>query len=84
MRAGAKPRWTRTASTGRASIYEAAKPQAAGTAYINFMPADEADRVEAAYGGNYDRLLEVKRKYDPQNLFRMNQNLRAGTARQAA
>ncbi|WP_378946544.1 FAD-binding oxidoreductase [Mesorhizobium sp. ANAO-SY3R2] len=65
-------------------IYEAAKPQAAGTAYINFMPADEADRIEAAYGGNYARLLEVKQKYDPQNLFRMNQNLHAGTARQAA
>lgn len=65
-------------------IYEAAKPQAAGTAYINFMPADEADRIEAAYGGNYDRLLEVKRKYDAQNLFRMNHNLRADKARQAA
>ncbi|GAA4124259.1 FAD-binding oxidoreductase [Aminobacter aganoensis] len=65
-------------------IYDAAKPQAVGTAYINFMPADEADRVEAAYGSNYARLLEVKRKYDPDNFFRMNQNVRAKTARKAA
>lgn len=65
-------------------IYEASKPQAVGTAYINFMPADEADRVEAAYGSNYARLLEVKRKYDPDNFFRMNQNVRAKTARKAA
>ncbi len=43
--------------------------------YINFMPEDEVDRVEAAYGGNYRRLAEVKRRYDPQNLFRMNQNV---------
>ncbi|WP_141690472.1 BBE domain-containing protein, partial [Ensifer sp. LC384] len=57
-------------------LFEAAKPYAAGTAYINFMPADEVDRVEAAYGGNYRRLVEVKRRYDPENLFRMNQNVR--------
>ncbi|RUW17016.1 FAD-binding oxidoreductase, partial [Mesorhizobium sp. M1A.F.Ca.IN.020.06.1.1] len=55
-------------------IYEASKPHAAGTAYVNFMPEDEIDRVEAAYGGNYGRLLEIKQRYDPQNLFRMNQN----------
>jgi FAD/FMN-containing dehydrogenase len=57
-------------------LFEAAKPHAAGTAYINFMPADEPDRVEAAYGGNYRRLAEVKRRYDPGNVFRMNQNVR--------
>ena len=65
-------------------IFEAAKPHAAGTAYINFMPDDEGDRVEAAYGGNYRRLAEVKQKYDPRNLFRMNQNVRPKAARQAA
>jgi hypothetical protein len=58
------------------NLFEAAKPHAAGTAYINFMPEDEVDRVEAAYGSNYQRLAEVKRRYDPQNLFRMNQNVR--------
>ncbi|SDB00033.1 FAD-binding oxidoreductase [Sinorhizobium sp. NFACC03] len=57
-------------------LFETTRPHAAGTAYINFMPADEADRIEAAYGGNYPRLIEVKRRYDPENLFRMNQNVR--------
>jgi FAD/FMN-containing dehydrogenase len=57
-------------------VFEAAKPHAAGTAYINFMPEDEVDRVEAAYGGNYRRLVEIKRRHDPHNLFRMNQNVR--------
>ena len=66
------------------SLYEAAKPYAAGTAYVNFMPEDEVDRVEAAYGGNYRRLLEIKQRYDPQNLFRMNQNLRPKEGRRAA
>jgi FAD/FMN-containing dehydrogenase len=56
-------------------LFEALKPYAAGTAYINFMPEDEADRVESAYGPNYRRLAEVKRRYDPQNLFRVNQNV---------
>ena len=65
-------------------VFEAAKPHAAGTAYINFMPEDELDRVEAAYGGNYRRLADIKRRYDPDNLFRMNQNVRPQAARQAA
>jgi FAD/FMN-containing dehydrogenase len=65
-------------------IFEAAKPHAAGTAYINFMPEDEVDRVEAAYGGNYRRLVEVKLRYDPQNLFRMNQNVQPVEVRGAA
>jgi len=65
-------------------IFEAAKPHAAGTAYINFMPEDEGDRVAAAYGGNYARLAEVKRRYDPENLFRMNQNVRPVEIRGAA
>jgi FAD/FMN-containing dehydrogenase len=56
-------------------LFEAAAPHAAGTAYINFMPEDEANRVEAAYGPNYTRLAQVKRRYDPSNLFRMNQNV---------
>ena len=49
---------------------------APGSVYVNFMPEDEADRVESAYGPNYERLAEVKRRYDPDNLFRMNQNIR--------
>ena len=66
------------------SLYEAAKPHAIGTAYINFMPQDETDRVEMAYGGNYGRLAEIKQRYDPLNLFRMNQNIRPRQGLRAA
>ncbi|WP_428425781.1 FAD-binding oxidoreductase [Pararhizobium sp.] len=59
-------------------LFAAAKPYSVGTAYINFMPEDEGDRVAAAYGGNYQRLGEIKRRYDPDNLFRMNQNVKPG------
>ena len=46
-------------------------------AYANFMMDDEGEaRVRAAYGGNYDRLTGIKKKYDPANLFRVNQNIR--------
>jgi FAD/FMN-containing dehydrogenase len=46
-------------------------------AYANFMMDDEGEaRVKAAYGGNYERLAAVKKKYDPANLFRVNQNIR--------
>jgi FAD/FMN-containing dehydrogenase len=45
-------------------------------AYPNFMMDDEGEaRVRAAYGGNYERLSVLKKKYDPENLFRMNQNI---------
>ena len=42
---------------------------------MNFMTQDEQDRVRAAYGGNYDRLVKLKTRYDPTNLFRLNQNI---------
>jgi FAD/FMN-containing dehydrogenase len=58
------------------ALYDAAAPFATGGVYVNFMPDDEAQRVRAgAYGPNYDRLAKVKAKYDPKNLFRMNQNV---------
>lgn len=57
-------------------LFEAAAPFASGSVYVNFMPDDEVDRVEKAYGTNYRRLAEIKRRYDPTNLFRMNQNIR--------
>ena len=57
-------------------FFKASAPFASGGAYVNFLTADEGDRVRAAYGPNYERLAEVKRKYDPDNLFRMNQNIK--------
>ncbi len=57
-------------------LYEAAAPFATGGVYVNFMPADEAQRVrKGAYGPNYERLAQIKTQYDPQNLFRLNQNI---------
>jgi FAD/FMN-containing dehydrogenase len=56
-------------------VFAAAAPQALGTAYVNFMPSDEAARVEGIYGASYRRLAEIKRRYDPANMFRMNQNI---------
>jgi hypothetical protein len=55
------------------ALHEAAKPYAAD---INFMPEDETDRLGSACGPNYRRLAEMKRRYDSQNLFRVNQNVR--------
>jgi hypothetical protein len=49
-------------------LFDAAAPHAAGTAYVNFIPGDEVDRVEQAYGSNYRRLAKVKRRYNPDNL----------------
>ena len=40
------------------------------------MSGDDQDRIKANYKGNYDRLVEVKRKYDPDNLFHLNQNIK--------
>jgi len=56
-------------------FFEASKPYATGGVYINFMTADETNRVTAAFGTSYERLTTVKEKYDPNNLFRMNQNI---------
>ena len=56
-------------------LFKATAPHAAGSVYVNFMPEDETDRVATAYGPNYARLSEIKRHYDPQNLFRLNQNI---------
>ena len=44
--------------------------------YVNFLTDDEPERVKSAYGPGYDRLVAVKNRYDPGNLFRMNQNIR--------
>jgi FAD/FMN-containing dehydrogenase len=58
------------------AYYEALHPYGAGGAYVNFLMHDEgAERVAATYGPNHTRLRQVKRTYDPGNLFRVNQNI---------
>ncbi len=56
--------------------YAATAPHSEEGAYVNFAASDDQDRVRANYGSNYERLVEVKRRYDPDNLFRHNQNIR--------
>ena len=56
-------------------LFDALTPHATRSVYVNFMPDDEVGRVRGAYGVNYDRLAAIKRRYDPQNLFRLNQNI---------
>ena len=56
--------------------HEALHPFSAGGAYVNMMMDEGEERVRASYRDNYDRLAAVKRTYDPDNLFRVNQNIR--------
>ena len=62
-------RWAR-------EVHRAMAPHATGGIYVNMLAEDEADRVGAAYGANYERLARLKRLWDPQNLFRGNHNIR--------
>jgi FAD/FMN-containing dehydrogenase len=55
---------------------DATAPYSEPGGYINFMADDDQGRVTENYGANYERLLSVKRKYDPGNLFHMNQNIK--------
>jgi FAD/FMN-containing dehydrogenase len=65
-------------------LFTETAPHATGGVYVNFMPEDETDRVSSAYGTNYARLAALKAKYDPDNLFRLNQNVRPSAQRPAA
>jgi len=57
-------------------LFDRMAPHATGGVYVNFMPEDETQRVRAgAYGPNFERLAKLKAKFDPENLFRMNQNI---------
>jgi FAD/FMN-containing dehydrogenase len=58
------------------AYWEALHPHSAGGAYVNMMMDEGQERVRASYGDHYARLVEVKSKYDPTNLFRLNQNIR--------
>lgn len=57
-------------------FFKASAPYASAGAYVNFMTEEEGDRVEAAYGPNYARLVRIKTEYDPENVFHMNQNIK--------
>jgi hypothetical protein len=61
-------KWTR-------DYWAATEPYSLGGTYVNFMMEEGADRVRAAYRGNFDRLVEIKTKYDPDNFFARNQNI---------
>jgi FAD/FMN-containing dehydrogenase len=56
--------------------WSALHPYSAGGAYVNFMMEEGEDRIRATYGKNYDRLVRIKKRYDPANLFRVNQNIK--------
>ena len=56
--------------------WEALHPHSTGGAYVNMMMEEGDERIRATYGGNYDRLAAGRSgKYDPQNLFHVNQNI---------
>ena len=57
-------------------FFKASAPYASAGAYVNFMTAEEGDRVITAYGANYDRLVRIKKRYDPDNVFHLNQNIK--------
>ena len=82
-------RWREPADERRSidwarKLFAEAAPYATGGVYVNFMPEDETDRVSSAYGANYARLAALKAKYDPDNLFRLNQNVQPSAQRSAA
>jgi FAD/FMN-containing dehydrogenase len=54
---------------------EALHPYSAGGGYLNMMMDEGQERVRASYRDNYDRLARIKAQYDPENLFRVNQNI---------
>lgn len=56
--------------------WEALHPHTLGASYINFMMEEGQDRIEASYGDNYKRLQNIKAKYDPDNFFHVNQNIK--------
>ncbi len=58
--------------------WRALKPFSSGSAYVNFMQEEEPDRVRSTYRDNYPRLTKIKKRYDPENLFRVNWNIPPG------
>jgi FAD/FMN-containing dehydrogenase len=58
------------------AFFTASAPYASAGAYVNFMTEEEGNRVAAAYGSNYARLVQIKKRYDPGNVFHLNQNIK--------
>ena len=56
-------------------LHNALTPHAMGSVYVNFIPDGDEAHVSEAYGANYARLVDIKRRFDPDNLFRANQNI---------
>jgi len=74
-------RWETAAEDARGiawarEFFAKSRPFASAGAYINFLTQDESDRIAFAYGSAYERLAQLKKKYDPKNLFRLNQNVK--------
>jgi FAD/FMN-containing dehydrogenase len=69
------PGQTDTGIAWARETFAALAPYMADRSYTNYLPADDYDRVRQAYGPNYERLVELKRRYDPDNLFRLNHNI---------
>jgi FAD/FMN-containing dehydrogenase len=58
-------------------VYDDLQPFSTGSVYVNYLGVgDEEERVQDAYGDNFARLAQIKQKYDPENLFRVNQNIK--------
>jgi FAD/FMN-containing dehydrogenase len=60
-------------------LWERTRPLASPGVYVNYLGTEGDERIHDAYGVNYARLVEIKQKYDPDNIFRLNQNIRPGT-----
>ena len=77
--------WTDAAETDRhitwtRDLYEAVRPHAGAGVYVNDLDRDDGqERVRDAYGANYARLADVKRRWDPDNVFRANHNIAPAT-----
>ena len=61
------------------AFYDALAPHLSGGVYLNWASEESADRVEHAYGPNYERLVALKDQYDPTNFFCSNQNIKPST-----
>ena len=80
-------RWSDVADDERVrtwarDVFARVAPHATGSGYVNFLTEDEAERVSATYGANHARLQELKARFDPDNLFRMNLNIAPARAPQ--